>query len=541
VREIGPVRGVPANVAQLAAAAYEQAAGRTLDQMVPTATVRLASKGLEALLDGTSGDDGLRNRLLLLRGRGQVELHASAPARADAVEALAVATAAGDARGVAAAQALLADVEFLAGDIDGAMAAFAGAVAGWRGIDDARGLAETQRAWGKACLVTGALDDAEGHLVEAQRLFADLGDCRGLAWVDQHRAWIAFMQGDIAVAQERLALAEAAFRELDDHGGLAWVRGLLAYVRFHQGRFAEAEVLASEVARDAARREEHWGRAMMIALQATLRLWTGAVVECITLSEEAQAIFRRLSDHFGETQAMGSLARALVATGRIDDARRVVEECRAVGAPYGLDAVTAIVAAGVAAHMGDGASARREALAALEGLGEAREAGYDARVALALGLLQLGQVAEAVDALDALPAMATGRPYGSAVGALVHAADGRPDDARAAAAAALTAEGASYLDRLLALVASGLVGGDEAGDGTRSALDEAADVALGAGDVVAQAVVQAAMAEWAAARGDPDAARWRSEALESFDALGIDPTGWLTAVGLAARAMEPAP
>jgi class 3 adenylate cyclase len=541
VGEIGPVRGVPTDVAQRAAAAFERAAGRTLEKMVPTATLRLASEGLDVLADAGPGGDAQRGRLLLIRGRAQVELHAAGPARADALEALALAQRAGDDWVAAAAQSLLADIELLAGHIEPAMAAFADSVTAWRAVGDQRGLAETQRAWGKASLVTGALDEAERHLAEAQELFADLGDRRGLAWVDQNRAWIAFMQGDIAAAQERLALAETAFRELDDHGGLAWVRGLLAYVRFHQGRFADAEALAAELARDAGRREEHWGRAMMIALQATLRLWTGSVVECISLAEEARAIFRRLSDHFGETQAMGPLARALVATGRIAEAQRVVEDARAIGAPYGFDGVAATIAAGVAAHIGDGAAARREALAALETLGEDREAGYDARVTLALGLLQLGQVGEAVEALAGLPAEATGRPYGAAVGALVHAADGRLDDARAAAAAALSTEGASYLDRLLALVALGLISADEVGDDGRQALDEAAEVALGSSDLVAQAIVQAAMAEAAAGRGEADAPAWQAEALEAFAALGIDPTGWLTAVRLVARAMEPAP
>jgi hypothetical protein len=230
-----------------------------------------------------------------------------------------------------------------------------------------------------------------------------------------------------------------------------------------------------------------------------------------------------------------------VATGCIADADRVVEEARSAGAPYGFDGVAATIAAGVAAHIGAGERARREALTALEALGEDREVGYDARVTLALGLLQLGHVSEAVEALALLPATATGRPYGSAVGALVCAADGRGDDARAAAAAALTAEGASYLDRLLALVASGLISAEESPDEATRALDEAADVAVGASDVVAQAIVQAAMAEVAVARGDPDAGTWQGEAVEAFAAIGIDPTGWLTAVRLAARAMELAP
>ncbi len=49
VREIGPVHGVPLDVAQRAAAAYDRAATKAFDQMVPTATVRLASEGLGAL------------------------------------------------------------------------------------------------------------------------------------------------------------------------------------------------------------------------------------------------------------------------------------------------------------------------------------------------------------------------------------------------------------------------------------------------------------------------------------------------------------
>jgi hypothetical protein len=238
---------------------------------------------------------------------------------------------------------------------------------------------------------------------------------------------------------------------------------------------------------------------MMLALQATLRLWRGSTAECIELSEEARAIFRRLSDHFGETQVMAPLSRALVATGRIADANRVVEECRAVALPFGLEGYSATIAAGVAVHVGDGARAVREAVLAGEALGDSREAGYDAQVTLALALLQLGRVDEAVEVLAELPPAEAGRPYDLAVTALVHAADGRPDE------------------------------------------DQAAAVALDAGDVVAQAIVRVAMAESAAGRDDPDAVAWQSQAVESFAGMGIDPTGWFTALRLAGRAVELAP
>jgi class 3 adenylate cyclase/tetratricopeptide (TPR) repeat protein len=542
IHEIGPVHGVPPDVGRLAAAAFDLAATRSLDQMVPTATVRLASEGLDVLAGGEPREDRQRRRLLLLRGRALVEMHDAEPARGDAVEALESARLAEDEVGVASAYALLAEVDVQAGRLDAAIASFTASVEAWRAVGDRRGLAETQRAWGFACLVSGALVEAERHLVEAQEVFAEEGDRRGQAWVDQHRAWIAFMRGDMAVAEDRLGHAEEAFRQLDDRGGLSWVQGLLAYVRFHQGRFAEAEDLAVEVSEDAARREEHWGRAMMLALQATLRLWTGSVQECIVLSEEARALFRSLSDRFGETQVLGPLTRALVAVGRIADANRVVEECRTLATPFGLQGFSSTIAAGVAVHLGEGDRAAREARAAAEELDDSREAGYDAQVTLALALLQQGEVGPAAEVLGALPDQELGRPYGSAVAALVYAAEGRPEEALAASAVVSTAEGASYLDRVLALVGAGLAQPRTAeGDDATASLDAAAAIAMAAGDLVAQAIVQAAAAEVACQRGHPDASAWRVEALAAFAGIGVDPTGWVRALRLVAGAVEVAP
>jgi class 3 adenylate cyclase/tetratricopeptide (TPR) repeat protein len=541
VQDIGPVHGVPADVGFRAAAAFDRAASRALDQMVPTATVRLASEGLDVLTGNDPAADRQRRHLLLLRGRARVEMHDAEPARVDAFDALEAARLAEDEVGVASAYALLAEVDVQAGRIDNAVASFTASVAAWRAVGDRRGLAETQRAWGKACLVSGALAEAERHLVEAQEVFVEEGDRRGQAWVDQHRAWIAFMRGDMAVAEERLGHAEAAFRQLDDRGGLSWVQGLLAYVRFHQGRFAEAEELAVEVSTDAALREEHWGRAMMIALQATLRLWTGSVEECITLSEEARAIFRGLSDRFGETQVLGPLTRALVAVGRVADANRIVEEGRVLATPFGLQGYSSTIAAGVAVHLGDGERAAREARLAAEELEDSREAGYDAQVTLALGLLQQGEVAGAAEVLAELPDAELVRPYGSAVATLVHAADGRLDEALSAAATVAHAEGASYLDRVLALVGTGLAVVRADGEAAAEPLDEAAAIAVAAGDLVAQAIVEAAAAEAGCLRGDPDAGAWRAGALNSFATLGIDPTGWVRTLRLVAGAVELAP
>jgi hypothetical protein len=144
--------------------------------------------------------------------------------------------------------------------------------------------------------------------------------------------------------------------------------------------------------------------------------------------------------------------------------------------------------------------------------------------------------------LGELPDAELGRPYGSAVATLVRAADGQLDQALAAAAVVSAAEGASYLDRVLALVGKGLAMARADGDTVVvEPLDEAAAVALAAGDLVAQAIVEAAMAEAADLRRDPDAAAWRAGALASFAALGVDPTGWVRTLRLVAGAVELAP
>jgi len=142
--------------------------------------------------------------------------------------------------------------------------------------------------------------------------------------------------------------------------------------------------------------------------------------------------------------------------------------------------------------------------------------------------------------LAELPDAELGRPYGSAVATLVRAADGRLDEALTAAATVAHAEGASYLDRVLALVGTGLAV-VRTGESATEPLDEAAAIAVASGDLVAQAIVEAAAAEAACLRGDPDAAAWRAGALSSFTSLGIDPTGWVRALRLVAGAVELAP
>ena len=69
--------------------------------------------------------------------------------------------------------------------------------------------------------------------------------------------------------------------------------------------------------------------------------------------------------------------RTDAAAGRMEQALRDVEEARAAAVAVGLQSFAATVAAGVAAHVGDGARAvsfADDAMAELEGLGMAKEA-----------------------------------------------------------------------------------------------------------------------------------------------------------------------
>jgi class 3 adenylate cyclase/tetratricopeptide (TPR) repeat protein len=530
VRELGAVNHVPADVDERAAAWLARAASRALDHMVASQAERLATEALEHAA-GRAPSDPLRVTLHLVRGRARAEQRATEAARHDAADALAGARQAGDASGVAAARTLVGEIELQAGRLDAAIGALSDAVERCRALGDDRGRGEADRLWGLTCLYQGDFAAAEDHLAEANAVFAAVGDRRGQAWVDQHRAWISFIQGDVDQADARLHQAAATFTDMGDPGGLAWVNGLLAFVRFHQGRPEEAEALAIQAAADADRRGERWGVAMMQALLAQLRLWEGRTEEALVAARAARAAFRSLSDGYGEVQALVPISRALVALGRREEAERAVEEFKALSAPFGMVGYHATIAAGVAVHAGDGGRALQAARVAID---EARVSGalaYDGRVILGLALVQLGEAEGASEAVATAAEERPGHPFALAVSALALAAAGHSARALTDAAAALAAPGITYFDRILALLAAGLAHAAlDARADSELALNEAAVVASGTGDVVAQAVVRLAQEHAAAVFAPPSVPRSGGEA--SLTALA---SGWETAIRLAAH------
>ena len=390
--------GVGSDITDLAVEWLTRSAERDLDQLVYPGVERRTARGL-ALLDLAEADpdDARRQRLLLVRGHARSDVHDIEAASADASEVLAVATRTGDGSLAGDAHLLLGEIAQQATRYDEAVEEYESAVALFRDLGDEARLAEALRSWGMAAILGGEFTEAERLLDEADGLFEAAGDRRGHAWVDQHRAWIAFVQGELELADARLHEAAETFEEMGDSGGLGWTMGLLAWVRYQQGRLDEAEVLAADVARDAGLRGERWAQAMMWVLLAALRLWRGHAESGLALARQARDTFRDLSDRWGELQALVPMSRSLAALGKPAEAEQTAEGAMTLGVRMNMPALGATVAAGLAAHLGRGAQAVTAGRIAVEELLEdgLEGVGLDAKVGLALGLLQVGDTEEA--------------------------------------------------------------------------------------------------------------------------------------------------
>lgn len=488
VAEIGPVPGVSPTIAEQAVVLLHDAARRSLE----VGAFNQASRHATRALDLGVSDDELARKLLLDRAEALAERRSSEAARADALDALESALAAGDRRHEAIARRLLGLLYQRDGDLPLARLELGASVDIFRDIGDDIELAVSLRERGLAEVFGGSLEEAEWLLGEAEALSQRLGDRRGQAWVRQHQAWVAFLSGDTGLAESRLLTAGREFDVLGDRAGKSWASGLLAYVRFFQRRFEEAEALAVHVRADATRLGDLWAPAMMDSLIAAIRLWDGRFGEAEELSRRALAAFRQLGDGFGTVQAMGPRLRALVALGRVHEAERGMEEVLAVGESFGDLAFPAMAAAGAAVHMGLGQRAATVAELALDRTIAMGSDGSEARVTLALALCQLGRADEALVLLDGV--MHAG-PYAAAVHGLASAMTG--DDAAALddAVAVHAKDGSTYLDRLIvdvAAAASELRLGRT--DAAAQRLAGARRAARDAGDTVAVALATVASA-----------------------------------------------
>jgi class 3 adenylate cyclase/tetratricopeptide (TPR) repeat protein len=481
--EIGPVPGLPDDIADRAVELLFEAAKRSMDVGAFNQVRRHSTRALEL---GPS-DAGVARELLLLRAQAQAERRMVAAARADAEDALDAATSAGDRRQEGIARRLLGILHQRDGDLAGARRELGASVEIFRESGDDTELASSLRERGIAEVFGGSLGDAEWLLGEAEALTERMHDLRGRAWVRQHQAWVAFLSGDAELAESRLLTAAQEFDLLGDRFGHGWATGLLAYVRFYQRRFEEAEALAVEVRRDSMELGDPWAPAMMDSLIAAIRLWTSRFVEAEELSRRALTSFRQLGDKFGVVQALSPRMRALVALGRTHEAERGIEESLAMSDSFGELSFPMMAAAGAAVHLGLGDRALGISQQALDRSLAMGADGAESRITLALALCQVGRADDALAALEQVDAVT---PYLCSVRALARAMTADAPRAIVDAERVAVDAGASYLDRVIAGTAGAAaqmqLGAREA---AVECFDRATTVAADAGDAVARELV----------------------------------------------------
>jgi len=207
------------------------------------------------------------------------------------------------------------------------------------------------------------------------------------------------------------------------------------------------------------------------------------------MAEQARSTFRRINDRFGLAQALAPLVRSEVAMGRGAASQRSIEELITLADTSDQGPFPLMAAAGAAMHRGDGALTVQLARRAQQEA-EVRGGGsYEPRVLQAVGLTQLGRAEEALSVLEPIEV----HPFSQSAGALAYALTGDAAAAITHADAVIAAEGASYLDQVLAYVAAGSASA-RLGDMDRAALwlEAAVARALGVGDVVAIALATSA-------------------------------------------------
>jgi len=522
--EIGPVPGLPDDIADRAVGLLFEAAERSMDVGAFNQVRRQTTRALDL---GPS-DASIARELLLLRAQAQAERRAIVPARADADDALVAAVAAGDRRQEGIARRLLGILHQRDGDLDEARRELGASVDIFRELGDDIELASSLRERGLAEVFGGSLSDAEWLLGEAEGLTERLKDARGRAWVRQHQAWVAFLSGDADLAETRLLTAAQEFDLLGDRFGRGWAMGLLAYVRFFQRRFEEAEALAVEVRRDSLELGDPWAPAMMDSLIAGIRLWSSEFVEAEELSRRALASFRLIGDKFGAVQALSPRMRALVALGRTHEAERGIEESLAMSDSFGDLSFPMMAAAGAAVHLGMG---DRALIISRQALDRSLAMGADAsesRITLGLALCQVGRADEALTALDDID---TPSPYFSSVRALARAITADPTGAIDDGERVRADGGATYLDRAIADSAAGAAQmqlGEV--DLAVECFDRARATAADAGDVVARELVALLRSVVLSDDAYTDAGHlgpgWKVVA-QSLAALVVEPTGEL--------------
>jgi tetratricopeptide (TPR) repeat protein len=530
VSELGPVAGLPDDLAAQGVRFLERAAARAETRENWPVVVRYVTHALA--MCSHHDDPAQRLRLHLTRAQALAELRETARARADVAAAQRLADELGDEHCAAAALTILGDIEFREGDLDGSAQSLARAVELWRALDDTAGSADALRRAAMTALFANRLEQAASLAEEALGLFRQAGDRRGEAWALQNRAWIAFLRGDHAVAEARIEESVTTFGDIGDWGGVGWALGLLAWIRFAQGRLDEAARLAHQTLEEAAELGNRWAVAMMNVLVAALAVWQGADEKAIGHATEARTIFRELGDRWGETQALGPHLIALDALGRLDAADAILAEMREV-APANSDllSVPDLMATTILTRRGDvrNLDLTQPALTVSDAGLPRDMIRNEQHATLALALLQRGRVEEALEPAHLGFGGATERGDRASTGAVLAltlvAAD-RPVEA-IELVDRLADLAVTYVDRyrlgLARAFASARLGDRDAAE---AALAEAGAVVDATEARLDQLVVRTARAALWRAFEREEAPVAEADAHMRAEDIGLDPVGW---------------
>ncbi|MEJ7583632.1 MAG: hypothetical protein WKF43_05960 [Acidimicrobiales bacterium] len=307
--------------------------------------------------------------------------------------------------------------------------------------------------------------------------------------------WAEFLVGDLGAAQEHLWAAAVRHAAEDDTGGLTWCFGILCFTFLSQGRLTQAREVADSLLTRARVEGDPWVEGICTVLLAASLTSGGDVDAGEPLASEGLRHFDELGDTWGQVLARLVLGQAARMRGHHDEARSLLlsglalsrgvtyvgEDARLLAELAGLEAdsghpdaavrraraALAMVRAGLGDHdtglralvllaelagrAGDrsGAQLLLEEAVATHEAGPAPESWHQANAALALVLLERGDVAGARTLLEAAAAgpgegVRTAVAVARAEAALaVH--DGRPGDARRTLTAALDRDGGNGL------------------------------------------------------------------------------------------------
>jgi class 3 adenylate cyclase/tetratricopeptide (TPR) repeat protein len=542
VDELGPVDGVPADIASRAIEALMLAAER--DESVESWLVseRHYDRVL-ALLDDDNSD--VRRTALLGRARALVNRRVLDDARGDTLTVLSLARAADDRHDEASALTLLGEGEAASGAYDVAEETFGAALTIWREIGDESGAANVLRGLGMTHLFRGDLVQAERFVSEALGSFRSSGNQRGAAWALQNLAWISFSHGHVARAEQRLEESADLFGELGDWGGLSWAYGLLAFVRYNQGRLDEAAAIAEHISIEGRETGNRWAVGMMDVLLANVALWSGRVRECCERGSEAVELFREIGDRWGEVMATASVVRALAELGENDEYEAELARYRDVARTMpdeGMRRFPAILEAAVQLQRGHAAEAMR-ALEEVQQSDPLELGAPDAFAALGLVRLQLGDVSGAIEVLEGAYEISTDDGPRLAVGcrlALAYAVARRCEDARVVLADMNDRSGGTYSDRMMALWAEALVQVlTGSGDG-RGSVDAAQAIAIATDARLEHAIAALVRSYVLAALGADEADEARDDAERQLESIQVTGDGWRTIFDVALDGVQTA-